>query len=397
MRPISRAKHLLLNPRSEWRRIDAERRTPAQLLRSPLWWMAAIPAVAGFIGLSYVGLPVEGAAATTRLRLPLPAGLVWLALSYLLALGGVGLVGLIAHLTAPSFGSRSDRHNAAKLAVYGSTAALAGGVFLAVPALAPLAVAVAVYSAYLLHAGLSTLMRTPSARTIPYAAVLVLAGAVAGLLMSSLRTTLVARAAIATTRDAQAAAAQSLDAAADKIAKATEQLEAAGQTAAARGAGEPGVLPGGDPDKGAVPAASLKAALPETLGPLRRTTLEMRGGRVADQVTSNARGDYVFQDQRLRVELTDLGTMAKVLSEAGAVIEGERETASAAERTWQDKGRTLHENYRKDGSLAQYTTTLRNGVVVDLTGQRMTLDQVKAASSQIDLNLLEALRRRTEP
>lgn len=394
MRPISRAKHLLLNPRSEWRRIDAERRTVPQLLRSPLLWLAAVPAVAGFVGLTYVGLPVEGGA---RLRLPLAAGLAWLALSYLLALAGVGLVGLVAHLTAPSFGSRSDGRNAAKLAVYGSTAALAGGVFLAVPALAPLAVAVAVYSAYLLHAGLPTLMRTPSARTIPYAAVLVLAGAVAGLLMSSLRGTLVARAGVATTLQAQAAATQSLDAAADKIAKATEQLEAANQNAAARGAGEPGELPGGDPDKGAVPAASLKAALPETLGPLRRTNLEMRGGRVADQVTSNARGDYVYQDQRLRVELTDLGTMAKVLSEAGAVIEGERETPSVAERTWQDKGRTLHENHRKDGSMAQYTTTLRNGVVVDLTGQRMTLDEVKAASSQLDLNLIEALRRRTEP
>ena len=56
-----------------------------------------------------------------------------------------------------------------------------------------------------------------------------------------------------------------------------------------------------------------------------------------------------------------------------------------------------HENFRKDGSSAQYTTTLRNGVVVEVTGTRMNLDEVKAASSLLDLATLEKLQRRTLP
>ena len=89
---------------------------------------------------------------------------------------------------------------------------------------------------------------------------------------------------------------------------------------------------------------------------------------------------------------------ARYASQLRAVVQqGERENAVESERTWQENGRILHENFRKDGSLAQVTTTLRNGVVAELTGQRMTLDEVKAASSQLDLNLLENLRRSSAP
>ena len=387
---LSRAKRLLLQPRAEWRRIDEEPATPAQVVRRTLLPLAAVPALGAAIGLCLVGLRNGDAAA----RLPWASGALLALALYVLAVGGLVLVGLVTATVAPTFGGRPQPGSAFKLAVHGSTAALLGGVFLLLPVLAPLALLAALYSVYLVFTGLPVVMRIPPQRSVPYTAVVVLAGAVVTLLGSSTAGHFLG----------QGPAGQSLEAATQRLADAARQLEAASekqsdatqaQPRAADPAGPgPATLPGGDPDSGVVPAPALKAALPAALGALNRTAIEMQGGQVSGKVASNARADYANGSQRLRVELTDLGTMSKLMVEAGATVQGERENASEAERTWQEAGRTLHEKYRKDGTLSQYTTTLRNGVVVEVTGTRMSLDEVKAASSQLDLATLEGLQRR---
>ncbi len=405
MSVFARAKNLLLQPRAEWRRIEEEPAGVGRTVVRGLLPLAAIPAVCSALGLCLIGLRGGGA----TVRLPWTVGLMQAASLYLLAVIGLAVVAVITALVAPTFGGRADRGRGFKLAVHGATAALIGGVFLLVPPLAPLALLMALYSAYLVFTGLPIVMRCAPRRSVPYTAVVVLAGAVVGVLGSSAMTHFLsaglggAEIALHTPGgmlklDAAglvAASTQMADAA-QRIASASEKQDAtvqaqkqAGQTAAPAGAAAV------DPDAGVVPAASLKAALPETLGPFARKSIEMQGGRVGNRESSNARADYASGDQRLRVELTDLGHMRKLMNEVGAVVQGERENAVESERTWQEGGRILHENFRKDGSFAQVTTTLRNGVVAELTGQRMNLDEVKAASAQLDLNLLETLRRST--
>jgi len=396
---IARAKNLLLQPRTEWLRIDDEPAGVGRTVARTLLPLAAIPAVCSAVGLCLIGLRGGGA----TLRLPWSVGAVQALALYALAVVGLAVVAMITSMVAPSFGGRSDPARGFKLAVHGATAALLGGVFLLVPALAPLALLAALYSAYLVFTGLPVIMRCAPKRSVPYTAVVVLAGAVVGLLGNSAMTHFLsaglggAQIALRTPGgmvqlDAAglATASQQMADAAQRMANASEKQSAAIQ---AQKQGTPPVAV--DADKGVVPAAALKAALPETLGPFGRRSIEMQGGRVGDREASNAKADYASGDQRLRVELTDLGHMRKLMAEAGAVVQGERENAVESERTWQEGGRILHENYRKDGSYAQVTTTLRNGVVAELTGQRMSLDEVKAASSQLDLNLLENLRRAT--
>ncbi|MES2186657.1 MAG: Yip1 family protein [Pseudomonadota bacterium] len=389
---FSRAKRLLLQPRAEWRRIDEEPVSAAQVVRRTLLPLAAVPALGAAVGLCLVG---AGGGAPAQ-RLPWATGAVLAAALYLLMVVGLLLVALVAATVAPTFGGRGPRTNALKLAVHGSTAALLGGIFLVLPVLAPLSLLAALYSVYLVFTGLPVLMRNPPQRSVPYTAVVVLAGAVVGLLASSTMAHFgLARGLPLDTARLEAASRQVTDAA--------QRLEAASEKqGAAPAAGQPplvGTAPvsGGDPDGAVVPAPALKAALPAALGAFTRTAIEMQGGQVTGKVASNARADYTNGEQRLRVELLDLGTMSKLMSEAGAVVQGERDNAAESERTWQEAGRTLHENYRKDGSMAQYTTTLRNGVVVELTGTRMNLDEVKAASSQLDLATLEGLQRRKLP
>lgn len=405
MSVFARAKNLLLQPRVEWRRIDEEPAGVGRTVVRSLLPLAAIPAVCSALGLCLIGIRGGGA----LVRLPWSVG-VWQALSlYLLAVVGLSVVAVVTALVAPTFGGRAEHGRGFKLAVHGATAALVGGAFLLVPPLAPLALLAALYSAYLVFTGLPIVMRCAPKRCVPYTAVVVLAGAVVGVLGSSAMTHFLsaglggAEIALHTPGgllklDAAGLASASRDMAdaAQRIASASEKQDAAAQAQKQGASGTPPTT-GGDPDKGVVPAASLKAALPETLGPFARKSIEMQGGRVGERESANARADYASGDQRLRVELTDLGHMRRLMADAGAVVQGERENAVESERTWQEGGRILHENYRKDGSFAQVTTTLRNGVVAELTGQRMSLDEVKAASSQLDLNLLENLRRAVVP
>jgi len=395
---IQRIQNLLLQPRMAWRRID-EAPISAGALWRQLLLLAAIPAVCSCIGMAAVG---AGSAGLT-VRLPWAAGLAQAVAIYLLLVLGVWLLALVMAIVAPTFGGRSDRLRAFSLAVHSSSAALLAGVFLLVPALAPLMLVGALYSVYLVFTGLPVLMRSAPQKTAPYTAVIVLAGAVAGLLVSSSMsyfTTQGLGSAVITLRTPGGKLsldADALGAASQKMADAAQRMEAASERQAAAQPPATGTPPvtGGDPDEGAVPAPALKAALPETLGAFRRTAIEMHGGHMTGRATSNARADYARDDQRLRIEMLDLGSMSKLMAEAGAVVQGERENSQLSERTWQENGRTLHESFRKDGSQAQYTTTLRNGVVVELTGQKMTLDEVKAASSLLDLATLEGLQRKS--
>src|SRR2546423_1884701 len=60
MNLIQRAQDILLRPRDTWPVIDAEPATTASVYRDWLVIIAAVPAVAGFIGLSLVGMGMMG-------------------------------------------------------------------------------------------------------------------------------------------------------------------------------------------------------------------------------------------------------------------------------------------------------------------------------------------------
>lgn len=428
MRLIARVQNLLLQPRAAWLRIADEAPSFGTVMARQVLPLALIPALAVAIGLCATGWRVAGAVQTVALSWR--HGMAVALFVYVAAVLATLIVGWITSAIAPTFGGRGNARRGLALVAYGSTAAWLGSVFLALPAFTVLAGIVALYSAYTVFIGLPLLMGSSHRRTVPYTAAVVLAAAVSSLLISegvthyAVRVTgasgLAANVAGASSASQVSEASKKLDVAADRIEAASARQEAAlseastaaraaeaasaaasatAATAAASGVAPSGTPPvtGGDPDLGAVPAPALKASLPEKLGTFTRTEIQMQGGRVKGMVTSNARAEYKSGEQQMRIELIDLGNMSKLMAEAGAAVQGEREDSATKERTWQEGGRTLHENYRKDGSMAQYTTTLRNGVVVEITGHHMSLDEVKSASSQLDLATIEAMKRRPPP
>lgn len=166
---IARAKEILLAPGSAWPVIAAEETSATTLYTQYLMPLAVIPAVAGFVGMSLIGVGGFG----VSIRVPVLTGLVQMVLGYGISLAMVYAMALIANALAPGFSGQKNPMNALKLVVYSSTAAMAGGVFALIPALGMLMLVAGAYSLYLLFRGVPTLMRVPSEKALPYTAVLI--------------------------------------------------------------------------------------------------------------------------------------------------------------------------------------------------------------------------------
>ena len=170
MNIVERAKNLVMKPREEWAVIDEEPHTVQGLYTGYVMILAAIPAVAGFLGMSLVGYSAMG----YSYRIPIATGLAQMVLYYLLTLGAVYAFAMVIDALAPSFGAQKNFAQAMKLAAFFPTAAWLAGVFSIVPALAILGLLGGLYSLYLLFVGLPLLMNVSDDKAVPYTAVVVI-------------------------------------------------------------------------------------------------------------------------------------------------------------------------------------------------------------------------------
>jgi hypothetical protein len=170
MNLVERAKHLVLQPKDEWRKIDAEPQTVQGLYTGYVMILAAIPAVCAFVGLSLVGIGIFGA----TYRVPIASSLAHAVVSYLLSLGSVYLLALLIDALAPHFGGQKNFMQALKVSAFTPTPAWIAGVFSLIPSLSIIGALLALYSLYLLYVGLPILMKTPEDKTIPYIVVVII-------------------------------------------------------------------------------------------------------------------------------------------------------------------------------------------------------------------------------
>jgi hypothetical protein len=171
MNVVDRAKKLILEPQREWQAIDEESATVQELFTGYVMILAAIPAVASFIGLSIVGIGVFGA----TYRVALGAGVMHLIAVYLMSLGAVYVLALVIEILAPKFEGKRDFEQALKVASYVPTPAWLAGVFNVIPALWIIGFFLSLYSLYLLFLGLPKLTRVPESKAIPFLVVVFIA------------------------------------------------------------------------------------------------------------------------------------------------------------------------------------------------------------------------------
>ena len=174
MNLVDRAKRILRSPRTEWEVIDNEPTTPAQLFTGYAMPLAAIGPIAQIIGYSVFGVLVPFAG---HYRVPIGSAITSALVTYVLALAGTYVLGLIIDALAPTFSGQRSQIQALKVAVYSSTASWLAAIFHLIPGLRVLTI-LGLYSLYLLYLGLPVLMKSPRDKAVGYTAVVIVAAIV---------------------------------------------------------------------------------------------------------------------------------------------------------------------------------------------------------------------------
>lgn len=411
---IERVKNILLTPKTEWPVIAAEPDSVAGLYKNYIVILAAIPAVIAFLRYSVLGVTVPIVGGTFRLGIG--AGIVQMIVTYVVSLGVTYLMMLIIDGLAPSFGGEKNQVQALKSIAYAYTASWIASILTLIGGLGFLVILVAgIYGIYLLYLGLPHTMKCPQDKAGGYAAVTIVLAIVLGMILGVVLASVTglnammggafsgaahssnytpdrsgALGALAAIGQKAAEAGKKMDDA-QKTGDANAQAQAAGQAA---GQILGAVLGGGDSVEALAPDA-LKPFVPDTLGGMPRTSLEVeRNAPIGIQV-SNAKATYRKADgnAEIRLEITDTGGAKGVMALAGfAGMESDKQTDHGYEKTYHQDGRLIHEEWNNDGD-GEFTVILGDRFVVAVHGSGIpNIDALKAALGGLNLAGLEALK-----
>ena len=408
---VQRVQDILLKPKETWPVIAGEPGDVKSIYSNYLVYLAAIPAVAGFIGMSIFGMSFMGA----TIRTPIMSGLASMVVGFVLSLVMVYVLALIANTLAPTFGGEKNMLNAVKLVAYGATAGMVGGVFSLFPMLSMLGVLAGLYSIYLIYTGISVLMKAPEGKALGYTAVLIVCGVVASLILGAVsgmfsgvgRGHMMGGApsegdnvTINVPGSEISIDTAKLEEAGKRMEAASKQLEAAqasgDQEAASKAMGAMlgAAMGGGDNTKPFAPE-KLQTFVPEALDGMPRTSIEARTDSAMGLSFSSVEALYSKDKQSINIKVQDIGAV-KVLAmgmAAWASSTVNRETADEVERVYQKDGASYKEEYRKDDSEAEFGIMLPNGLMVDATANGLGIDRLKAAVLSMDMTGLGALAR----
>ena len=171
-RLIGRVRGLLVAPRREWQVIAAENTSLGALYREHVLWLAALPAICGFVRGSIIGY---ASAAFLTARIGLADGISRMIFGYLISLAIVYVLGLIVDALAPKFGARRNAMQSFKIVAYSLTPLWVASLSELLPLISPLVLtAGAGYSIWHLFTGLRYALKVPRRRALTYTAIVVL-------------------------------------------------------------------------------------------------------------------------------------------------------------------------------------------------------------------------------
>jgi hypothetical protein len=426
---LARAKAILLSPATEWPVIAAEATSANAIYARYVAPLAAIGVIATFLGLTLIGVSVGPFG---RVRTGIVAGLFHLILTFGLSFLMVYLIALLVDVLAPHFGGQHDPLAALKVTAYSFTPGWIAAIFNIIPMLGIIGVVAAFYGLYLLYLGLPVLMRCPKEKSIGYTVVVVLCAIVMSLMISALSTCAVAalgfvglgaltqRAPHVDTSVATGDAAGVLsnifggksDADRERVSEALKTLKKAGEAAdsadkaggSASAGGSTSVDPAaamsavgqimaGGKDVQIIDFHELKAMLPASLPGMQRTEASGQGGEAMGVKSSNATGRYTNgAGGSIRIEITDLGSMAGLAALAGkADANMEKETSTGYERTRKVDGQLTHERYDRSAKSGAVGVLVANRFSVTVEGSGVEAAALNDALKAIDLSSLAAM------
>jgi hypothetical protein len=410
---VDRVRNICLTPNTEWPVIAAEPASTGALMTGYVVPLAAIGAIAGFIGGSLVGrtLPYIGS-----YRVPLMSGLVFAVFTICMAVVGVFILSFVINALAPTFGAEQNSTQALKVAVYSYTPAWVAGVLQIVPLLGIFAIFAAFYGIYLLYLGLPALMKCPPDKAIGYTAVVVICAIVLTMVLGAIS----AMFAGAGMLGAHALGAGALGGAppassdvqfdknspmgklqtlSNKIDESTKKMEAAqksgDQKAQAAAAFEGlGALLGGGNRVDPISIDQLKTFVPPNFAGLAKTTSNVEKTGMAGIMVSKAEATYADgAGKRVNLEISDTGGVSGLVAFATWTgVEGEREDDRGSEKTVKVDGRLVHERISKNGGSNEFGIVVGDRFVINASGSGVSVDDLKSAVSSLDLSKLESMK-----
>lgn len=139
----------------------------------------------------------------------------------------------------------------------------------------------------------------------------------------------------------------------------------------------------------------LKALLPETLGDLKRTNIEGEKVAAMGMNISNANADYSDAENNLSIDIkiTDLGSVSGLSGLAAYgwyMVDIDKENESGYEKTITYKGNKGYEKYDNENKDGELSILVAKRFVVEVNGNNVSMDQMKAAVDMIDVGKLES-------
>jgi len=328
-----------------------------------------------------------------------------------MAVVGVFVLSFIINALAPTFGAEQNSTQALKVAVYSYTPAWIAGVLQIVPLLGLFAIFAAFYCIYLLYLGLPALMKCPPDKAVGYTAVVVICAIVLTVVLTGI-SAMFAGAGMLGARALGAAAPRSsevqfdknspmgkLQALGDKLDQSTKKMEAAQKSgdekaqvaAAVEGLG---ALLGGGKRVDPIAIDQLKPLVPSTFAGLAKTASNVEKTGMAGIMVSKAEATYGDgEGKRVNLDISDTGGVSGLVAFAGwAGVEGEKEDDSGSEKTVKVDGRLVHERIAKNGGANEFGIIVGDRFVINARGRGVSIDDLKAAVSSLDLAKLESMK-----
>ncbi len=164
MNLVQRAKNILISPAKEWEVIKQENLTVSQMFLNYAVILAAIPAIAGFIGYSIFGISLG----FITYHVPVGSGILWAVLTYVLSLVGIYIIAFIVDALAPSFGSAKDMTASMKVVAFSFTPGWVAGILNVIPTLNILVSLAGIYGLVLMYMGLQKVKDVPKEKMVAY-------------------------------------------------------------------------------------------------------------------------------------------------------------------------------------------------------------------------------------
>jgi hypothetical protein len=374
---VGRIKRILLEPKAEWARIDAEPDTVAGIFTKWVLILAAIPAVAGLIGALVFGYGAFGFV----YRPPVAVAVGGAVLRYVLTLSGVFVLALIIDALAPQFGGSKNRVQAMKVAAYSATASWLAGVFGIMPALAILGL-LGLYSLYLLYLGLPRLMRVAEDKALPYTLVTIAAAIVLALVVTAIIAPISAMF-IGRSMYGPAAAAGA----------GTVAVPGGGSVDLSKLQETANKLQAGQQTKALAPSA-LQTLLPAALGNYKRTEISSAGANAGVVGGSEAEARYENGGDSIRLKVTDMAAAGAIAALGSALnVESSSQTATGYEKTGNVGGRMTSEKWDSKSRDGSYSVVVASRFMVEAEGTVPSVDALKQAVGAVGIDRLEALAK----